>query len=89
MTLAEIDSIRVLLETQIFGSTAILIGFVLVFVILLIVMAKINVFLAFIITSPAILAFSASALVPTWVTGVVWSIYAVILFFAIISVFNR
>lgn len=89
MSLTELGAIAAFLEVDVFGSTTVLIGFALVFVILLIVMAKINVFLAFMLIMPALLAFAAFALIPTWIAAVVWLIVGLILFFVIVSVFNR
>jgi len=76
VSVGELDAIRVLLETNLLGSTALLIGASLTVPLAMLLVARIPPFFTFLILSPAFLGFGQAGLLPNWVVGGTWIIFA-------------
>ena len=76
VSISELDTIRVLLETNLLGSTVLLVGAALVLPFLMLLVARIPPFFTFLILSPAFLAFGQAGLLPQWIVAGTWIVFA-------------
>ncbi len=72
MSLEMFDIVRSSLETDVLGTTPLLIGAVLLFVGVLMVVSRIPPTYGFLLATPALLLFASGGLLPTWVAALVW-----------------
>ena len=76
MAITELDSIRALIETNLLGSTVLLVGAALVLPFVMLLVGRIPPFFTFLILSPAFLAFGQAGLLPQWIVAGTWIVYA-------------
>ena len=79
MVLEFIDTIRVFLETEVFGSTAIFAFFIIGFCLFLFFIARLNIEMSLLLCAPLLLGFAVAGLIPTWFIGIVCLIAAAIM----------
>lgn len=77
MSFKEFDMIRVLLETELLGTTGMLIAFVIFLPTALFMLARIPPFFTFLLMSPMILGIGALIGV-SWAGGAIWLVIAII-----------
>lgn len=87
-----LELIRETLETQLFGSTAILGLFIVAFFIIILMVSRNYAEAVLLIPSPIIIALVSSGMLPQWVLVLVWMVagfYLAILIFAFTRLFRQ